>query len=578
MANKIFKRVFLLSFIFFLFFCHPALTYSNIVAKPGTFDHFQIDTSDHLISGNEYKIIIYAVDAFGNPVTMPQDSVKVYRVTVSGSATVNPVQFKSSEVTQAGLVVKFRDDKAEDVIFSLYEINSPFPVVEKRIKVIAGPINSLDIKTPASVRVGSKFDILISGMDRFGNIVCKDFDPSELNLFFRGDVSPQIKESRYLPDNCNVNVTLYTEKTGVFYVEASLLNRNITGKSDRIEVINADVASFVIETPAEAIAGEPFNVTISAIDKFNNFVKDFASKKEKLNIVAVGKGYIFPSEVSSYAFSDGRANISLRYDRAEDIKILVKFPKDSAIKGESNIVKILPPKVKRFEIISPETIIAGQKFKIKVTAYNQLDKIMSNYNLYGKTVILKSSGAGNITPNRVPPSEFVNGVATVEVMYDKAEKFQIFATVEDEKVPSKEIKIKEEKKIEKRKKKEVKPKKEVKTKKAAQLKETLLELKNVSLVETKNTSTLTLFIPDIHKYGGYFPTTKKSGNIMSVVIEVYPAKNKLTKPVELESEFIKEVSISEDKNKVLANIVLKKPLKYRILKKQNELRVEFGRP
>lgn len=575
MGNRIFKKFCLSFIIFFLFFCYTSLSYGDIIAKPGTFDHFQIDISDQLIAGNEYKIVIYAVDVFGNPVTMPQDSVKEYRLTVTGSAKINPFQFKSSEITQSGLTVKFRDDKAEDVIFSLYEINSPFPVVEKRIKIIAGSINSLNIKTPASVRVGSKFNILISGMDKFGNIVCKDFDPGELNLFFKGDTSPQIKEFRYLPDSCNVNVTLYPEKTGVFYIEAGLLNRNITGKSDRVEVLNADVAFFVIDTPAEAIAGEPFNVTISAIDRFNNFVKDFASKKEKLKITAAGKGYIFPSEISSYAFSDGRANISLRYDRAEDIKILVKFLKDTGVKGESNIVKIIPPKVKMFEIVSPETIIAGQKFKIKITAYNQLDKIMSNYNLYGKTVTLKSSGSGNITPNRVPPSEFVNGVATVEVMYDKAERFQIFAIVEDEEIPSKEIKIKEEKKL--RKKKEVKPKKEAKTKKALPLKETLLELKNVSVVETKNNSTLTLFIPNIHKYGGYSPKTKKSGNIMSVVIEVHPAKNKLAKPVKFESEFIKEVSISEEQSKVLVNIVLKKPLRYRLLKKKDELLVEFRR-
>jgi len=67
---------------------------------------------------------------------------------------------------------------------------------------------------------------------------------------------------------------------------------------------------------------------------------------------------------------------------------VVKIGNDNNIKGESDIVKLIPPKVKRFEVISPDTIIAGQRFKIKIIAYNQLDKIMSNYNLYGNTVIL----------------------------------------------------------------------------------------------------------------------------------------------------------------------------------------------
>lgn len=64
---------------------------------------------------------------------------------------------------------------------------------------------------------------------------------------------------------------------------------------------------------------------------------------------------------------------------------------------------------------------------------------------------------------------------------------------------------------------------------------------------------------------------------MSVILEVYPVRNKLETPVKIDSEFIKEVSVSEDQNKILLNIALKKPLKYRLLKKKDELIVEFRR-
>lgn len=47
---------------------------------------------------------------------------------------------------------------------------------------------------------------------------------------------------------------------------------------------------------------------------------------------------------------------------------------------------------------------------------------------------------------------------------------------------------------------------------------------------------------------------------MSVIVEVYPVKNKLETPVKIESDFIKEVSVSEKDNKVIANIILKKNL------------------
>jgi len=55
------------------------------------------------------------------------------------------------------------------------------------------------------------------------------------------------------------------------------------------------------------VVNEPFDVTILAIDNFNNFVKDFAMQREKIIIEAQGKSSVFLSELSSYAFSDGKA-------------------------------------------------------------------------------------------------------------------------------------------------------------------------------------------------------------------------------------------------------------------------------
>lgn len=581
MGNKILRRsCWLCCTVFLLFFSFIAKAHGEIVAKPGTFDHFQIESPDTLIAGNEYKILIYALDAFGNPVNMPSDSLKEYKLIIKGSAMVSPSKFKSNEITQSGFAISFKDEKAEEAVISLYEVNSPFPIIEKRIKILPADISELSIKVPPSVRVGIDFEVFIAGNDRFGNIVCKEFNPKELNLFLKGDVSPKIKEIQYLSDSCHVRVKLFSEKIGIFYIEADLLNKKVTGKSNKIEIVNGTVSAFIINTPEEAVVDEPFEITILAIDKFNNFVRDFATQREKIIIEAQGKGYIFPSELTSYAFSDGKAKLTLRYDRVEDIRVVAKVANDNSIRGESNIVKIVPPKVKRFEVISPDTIIAGQKFKIKVIAYNQLDKIMSNYNLYGNTVVLKSSGSGILTPTKIPPSEFVNGVATVEVMYDKAEKFEILATLEEKEIPSKEIKVSEVKKVEKPKKKVVKKNgtKDSKSKKSiTALKGQVLELKNISLVETKNSCTLSLFIPNIDKQGGYYPKTKKVGNIISVILEVYPVKNKLETPVKIDSEFIKEVSVSEAQNKILLNITLKKPLKYRLLKKKDELIVEFRR-
>lgn len=575
MGYKILKSLWV-GFLLLFYFSVPAQ--GEITAKPGIFDHFQFDAPHAIVAGKEYRIILYAVDAFGNPVNMPSESIKEYKLSVTGSAQISPQNFKAKDIGQEGLNIKIIDEKAEEVTVSLYEANSPFPILEKKIKVLPDLISSLFIKVPQKVIVGNDFFVQILGKDRYGNIVCKEFDPSLLNIFFKGDVSPQIKNIQYVQETCSATLRLYTEKMGSFYLEANILNRNISGKSETVKILNGNVAQFIVEAPLEAIVDEEFEIRILAVDKFGNLVSNFSSQKERVKIEAQGKGYIFPAELSSYAFSNGIARVGLKYDRPEEIKIAVKVLRENFIKGESSSIKVNPPKIKRFEIVSPDTIIAEQKFKIKIIAYNQFDKIMTNYNLYGKTVILKSSGTGTLTPNRIPASAFVNGAAIVELMYDKAEKFAIMASTEEEIIPSTEVKSKEEKKYQEITRKKVsKAKKETKDKKRVITSKELLELKNISLVETKNSATLSIHIPNFEKKGGFQPRTKKLGKMMSITVDIYPVANKIEKPLQFESDFIKEISISEEQNKIALNISLKKPLKYRLSKKKDELVIEFRR-
>ncbi len=67
-----------------------------------------------------------------------------------------------------------------------------------------------------------------------------------------------------------------------------------------------------MEAPSEAIVDEEFEIRILAVDKFGNLVSNFSSQKERVKIEAQGKGYIFPAELSSYAFSNGIARVGLK--------------------------------------------------------------------------------------------------------------------------------------------------------------------------------------------------------------------------------------------------------------------------
>ena len=77
--------------------------------------------------------------------------------------------------------------------------------------------------------------------------------------------------------------------------------------------------------------------------------------------------------------------------------------------------------------MTPDQAVSGQRFRIRVEAYDRYNNIVRNYNLSGNEVLLSTSGTSYITPSVILPTEFIDGVAVVEVMYDRAESFTISA-------------------------------------------------------------------------------------------------------------------------------------------------------
>lgn len=552
--------------------------HGEIRAKPGAFDRFRIDIPDRIKVGADYEITVIALDVFDNPIDMPKESLREFRVVTTGSAKLSPTRFVANEITQRGFRIKLRNDRAEEFTVSIYEVNKLTPIFEKKVRSIPDSLSSIHIVAPTTVGVGSGFQVQIFGTDRFGNRVCEEISPKTLNLLLTGDISPEIKGISQVNDLCVVNVSLYSEKTGAFQIEATIIGTNIHSKSEPIVISNGEIASLRVETPKEAVVDEKFEVKLIAVDRFSNIVKNFDKTRERLILESTGRGNLFPRELYSMNFHDGVAIVQVKYDRVEDIKLIVKSSRNSSIQGESPLISIKPPRVKRLEVIAPDSIVVGQKFKVKVVAYNELDKVMTNYSQYGKPVILKSTGTGNLLPNRIPPDAFTDGVAIVDLVYDRAENFKILATTEEYPVPTEAQTLKEER-GEERKTKKRKPARKEEEKRTKTTKKQLktLELNNISLTETDNRATLVLSIPEIQRIGRYRPKTIKAANRMTIELEITPAKNKLEIPVSFESEFVKKVTVNEKNSRLIVTVELKKPLRYRVLKRDDQLLIELRR-
>jgi hypothetical protein len=549
----------------------------EIVVKPGKFDHFNISIPEIIIAGEEAIIKLEAVDAFNNLLTDFRETGKEFHVAVSGSASVKPSTLKSSSFVNGTLSITLLNKVAETVNLSIRESGSPIPILTKDLSIAPNKLNSFVIKGPRSIQAGEKFDVVIIAKDAFGNTVLEPIFGKNLNLIFKGNAEPKI-DMPAIPDfkKGACVVVLASQKTGTTIIEAKDLITGSSGVSDKIDITNGPVNSFKLFAPKEVIAGEPFEVLIVAVDRFNNVVTNYSTTGSGIVIASSGKLKPFPSTLPAYEFVTGQAKVDLRYDASEDITLIVT-EMGKTQRGISDIIKATSPIAERFEVITPESAVAGQKFKIKITVYNQLGNVIRNYNMVGPDVQLSTTGTGVLLPNRIPASEFVNGTAVVEVQYNKSEAFAITASQvkpvvkKPTPVPSKEpVKAppKEPKKI-----KKAKPKKEVK---GAKAEAKPLEITNISLVEPKKKSTVSIHIPNLNGTVKYNVYTETIEGKKWIILKVKPAVNKVDKAIKFDSSFIGKVLIEADKKEkevVLIKIEQLKPSRFHITKEQNSLSV-----
>jgi hypothetical protein len=546
--------------------------YGDIVVKPGKFDHFTLTMPETLVAGDEVAIRLEAVDAFNNILSNFSETEREFQSTTTGSAVIKPASFKASSFANGALTITFLDRAAEPISISIRESGSPLPILSRDLAVLPAKLSSFAVRGVRSVQAGEPFDLQIIAKDSYGNTVSDAIAGKNVNMIFKGEADPKINQPA-IPDFKGgiSTVTLVSQKSGSTVVEVKDLISGSAGASEKIDIVNAPMSTFKIFAPKEVISGEPFELSIVAVDRFNNIVTNYAATGNGVAITSSGKLKPFPSSLPAYEFVKGQAKADMRYDIGGDITLTVT-EMGKGQKGTSDMVQVIPPIPEKYEITTPESVVAGQKFKIKITVYNQLGHIIKNYNMVGPDVQLSTNGTGMLIPNRIPSSEFVNGSAVVEVQYNKSESFAIIASpvkasatainqqVEGEHAKQPVAKTAAHKQ----------PKKEKQDKAAKRH----LEITNISIVESKKKSTITVHIPGLDNSLKYTLSTETADGKKWVMMKIKPPVSKVDKSIKFDSSFVGAITVDDDeKGTVTIRIEQLKPTRYHAVKDKNSLTI-----
>ncbi len=579
----------------------------NIIVKPGGFDHFAVQLSEKVRAGEGVIVKLQAYDMHDNLITNFAETGKEFKVLISGSAQVQPSILKAASFMGGSAGINVTGNKAEAVMLSIFEAGGTVPVLTKEITILPNKLDHFFIQSPLSVAAGNKFDIKVIARDAYNNPVADtDIETKNIKLALAGTAGLKIVSADMVFRNGVSIATLMPEKTGESAIEVHETATGSKGISAALKVMSAGLSYFKVYAPKEAVAGEPFEVTISTFDAFDNPMDNYSSSGRGVNISSTGQAKVSPSFIGQSEFKNGQAVVKLRYEKAEEISIVASESSMSQ-QGKSTAVRINPAAPENFVVVTPDSAVAGQRFRIRGEVYDRFRNIVKNYNLIGNDVYLNATGTGVLSPKTVHASEFVSGAASVDAVYDKAESFTVSASMAPEK-EEKKITVKEQTKevsvpaavkspekpvapkpkaiekpkVEKPAAVEEKPapkaadKREKKDKqitvakeegktaaKTAEKKESVkdkkiaersFEISKVSLIEAKNKA---MIIMNMNAPKGNLKYKNRTESIDGkewIILSLEPAVNKTKNLWKFKSAFIKEIHIEEDKAAGALNI------------------------
>lgn len=361
----------------------------NITAN--NVDHFDISTiSSPQTAGQEFSVTITAKDAQNNTVTDFSGTANLADLTGTISPTVT-ANFSSGVWT--GNVSMTRTQSNNYIVVS----GSGKSSSSNLFNVNPGIVDHFRFETISSPRVaGTSFNVTITAEDAFGNQATQFTDRVNLSDD-TGTLSPTTS-GNFSAGTWSGSVRI-TDSENDVRVYASRSGR--TGQSNTFNVNAALLDQFSINTISTQAAGEPFSITATALDAYDNIVTDFTSTVE----LSDETGTISP--VVSGNFSQGQWTGTVSISQARTGNTITVRNSGGSESGTSNSFDVISSSIDHFDVStvsSPQT--AGRGFSLTITAKDAQDNTVTGFvgtaNLRDQT--------GTISP--VTTTNFVNGVWT----------------------------------------------------------------------------------------------------------------------------------------------------------------------
>lgn len=360
-------------------------------------DRFVIDTISQQVAGEAFTISIQAVDGAGNIVTNFTGTASLSDLTgtISPTTTAN---FTSGEWSGSVTVTKSRTGNQITVNSSGKAGNS------NSFDVTHAELDHFTIESIPSPQVaGTAFQITAYAMDNFENRVTSFNTYANLSDD-TGTLSPTVTPN-FSSGQWSGAVTITKSQTDV---KITVSRDGKTGESNIFNVIPGALTRFEIGNISTQAAGEPFFISVTALDANSNVATQFSGTVSISDVT----GTISPTVSNN--FDDGKWSGNVTISQVLTNNNITVVSSGGSQSGQSNDFDVISSSVDQFlvsNISSPQ--VAGVPFSVTITAVDADNNIVSSFN--GTASLADQSGT--ISP--VTTTSFTDGEWTGDITLTK---------------------------------------------------------------------------------------------------------------------------------------------------------------
>ena len=395
-----------------------------ITIRPAAFDHIVASVPDEVMAGVEFEVAVTFVDRYGNPMTEDWKPDTSLTLNVSQPASVQP-SILAPENYFPGFRYSVRTEKMGELTLSLRD-NKGKILDQWNLTIKSGRPVKLLVDLPARAEVGETVNISIQAVDAHGNVAV-GYLPQVQSISLE-DSAASIEGAIVSRAGGVYDLPIKFKTHGKQSVSLRDRKRGLSGSSASVNVTPAPLDSFDITTVSgQAVAGEKIALTIRALDRYDNPVTDYSSRYKGVRLYSKD-ATVAPDLIPPSSFNDGVARVGVIMKSAGDHTVNIS-ELQSNTSGEFSIL-VEPGRVEALRVSTPDSATAGEPFEITITSLDEFGNRTPSIPS-GSVVRLSSNGTGTVNPQTVEASAFKDGVAKLRVSYEKAESFELTASLAD---------------------------------------------------------------------------------------------------------------------------------------------------